>query len=104
MASLAIFVLTAFIFDFGMQMACFFQVKEVILGFTLLAILLNIPTLAAAVLASAEEKTADLPLMSLILGNCISLSLGFALPWLMSSIYWESYRHAFEVVPHTVTF
>ena len=104
MACLAIFVITAFICDFFMQMTCFFQVKVFILGFTLLAILLNIPTLGAAVLAAAEEKTADLPLMSLILGNCISLSLGFALPWLMSSKYWESYGRAFEVVPYSVAF
>jgi len=103
MASLAIFALTAFIFDLVMHMGCFFGVKVFILGFTLLAILLNIPTLVAAVLATSEEKTADLPLMSLILGNCIVLAFGFALPWIMSSIYWEQDRQAFFIDPGTVT-
>jgi len=85
-------------------MGCFFQVKVFILGLTLLATLINIPTLAAAVLAATEEKTADLPLMSLILGNCIALAFGFALPWIIGSIYWEINEKNFAINPGLVTF
>ena len=97
MSSIAIFLLTSVLCDIAGQLGCFILCKDILTGFILLSIGLNIPNLVAAKLAAAEEETDDLPLIWLLAGNCFTTSLGFGLSWLLGSIYWEAQGQLFYI-------
>merc|ERR1711892_989046 len=97
MSSVAIFSLTFYIGDIASHFGCFTLSKDLLTGFVLISIFLNIPNLIAAKLAAAEEDTADLPLICLLSGNCFITYLGLGLPWLMASVYWAAQGIAFEM-------
>jgi solute carrier family 8 (sodium/calcium exchanger) len=91
------FLLTSVLCDIAGQLGCFILCKDILTGFILLSIGLNIPNLVAAKIAAAEEESADLPLICLLAGNCFITSLGFGLSWLLGSIYWEAQGHSFNI-------
>ena len=99
----SIFFILPFIYDIVSHLDCFILCQDSLAGFILVSITLNLPNLLAAKIAAAEEETADLPLICLLTGNCLTTSLGFWLPWFMASIYWESQGQVFIVAPDSLS-
>merc|ERR1712168_403581 len=73
----SIFFLLPFMCDIASHIGCFIMCKDMITGYLLVSIGLNLPNLIAAKIAAAEEENADLPLICLLTGNCLTTALGF---------------------------
>jgi len=93
-----------YIHDSASHLGCCILCKDALIGFILVSITLNLPNLIAAKIAAAEEETADLPLICLLTGNCLTTSLGFWLPWFMASIYWVAQGELFKILTTELQF
>jgi len=101
---ITIFKLSAWIVDISGHIGCFIHCKEIVIGLLILPVGLNIPNMFASIIAAREEKTADLPILSLFSANVLSASLGFGLPWLLASLYWADVGREFIVAVVDLTF
>ena len=81
---------------------CVVLFKDSAFAFLILPLFLNIPNLAAAILATKEEESADIPIFCLLASNCFSTTLGFGLPWLAFASYWISFGERFLIPPHGI--
>ena len=81
MTSGTIYAIISLVHDITVHLGCFLLLKDSIIGFVFISACLNLPHLVAAKVAAVEEETANLPLICLLTGKCLVISVGIGLPW-----------------------
>merc|ERR1719233_594459 len=81
MTSGTIYAIIHLVHDITVHLGCFLLLKDCIIGFVFISACLNLPHLVAAKVAAVEEETANLPLICLLSGKCLVISVGIGLPW-----------------------